>query len=356
MQQTGPTMRDVAQLAGVALKTVSRVVNCEGGVSPRTREKVDRVVSEIGYTRNEMASNLRAGRSPSMIGLIIEDLANPFYSAVARGVEQVLGTRKLRLITASSEEDEERERELVTDLQQRRVGGLIIVPAAPDHRFIGLEIDKGLQVVFLDRPATGVDSDTVLLDNRGGSAAATEYLLARGHRRIAVIGHNAKVWTMQERLAGFASAIEESGGRVDESLIRLGPVTPADAAAATKELLEMDAPPTAFFACNNRMTVGVLTELRRQGVYHDIAGFDDIESAVLFQLPVALVAYDPVELGRTAARLLLERLSGRRTKEQLVINTRLVTYSGAKGASRRRSARSLGQPPQLGSTAEVPAS
>jgi len=319
-------MLDVAREAGVGLKTVSRVVNSEPGVSPELADRVQAAVVKLGFRRNDMARNLRAGRPAASIGLVIEDLGNPFYTAVAGGVEQVTHTRDFVLVTASSEEDPERERALVLELCQRRVNGMIIVPTSLDHGFLRHEVDLGLQVVFLDRPATGLTADTVLLDNRGGAAAATAHLLALGHHRIAVIGQEATVWTMRERLAGFESALAQAGVPPVESLVRLGPVTPGEAARVTGELLDTADPPTAFFACNNRMTVGVLSELRRRGSTAEVAGFDDIETAALFCQPLSLVSYDPVEAGRAAAALLMERLDGRRTTRKVVIPTTLVRY------------------------------
>jgi LacI family transcriptional regulator len=329
VQGRRPTMHDVAREAGVGLKTVSRVVNGESGVNTELADRVRAAVTALGFRRNAMAGNLRAGRTAASIGLVIEDLGNPFYTAIARGVEELTHGRNFVLMTASSEEDPERERGLILELCHRRVDGLIIVPTALDHEFLQPEIDMGLQAVFLDRPASGVDGDTVLLDNRGGAEAAANYLLARGHLRIGVVGHDASVWTMRERLAGFRGALARAGVPHDERLSRLGPLTPADAARATAQLLAGDDPPTAFFACNNRMTVGVLTELRRRGPeaeVADVAGFDDIETAGLFARQLALVSYDATELGRRAAALLLERLDGRRTAQQIVVPTALVRY------------------------------
>jgi LacI family transcriptional regulator len=319
-------MLDVAREAGVGLKTVSRVVNGESGVRPEKADLVSAAVAKLGFRRNPMARDLRAGRSTATVGLVIEDLGNPFYSAVARGVEQMIQDRDFVLMTASSEEDPERERQLVLELCQRRVEGMIIVPTTIDHSFLEPELEQGLQVVFLDRPATGLTADTVLLDNRGGAVTATAYLLDRGHRRIAALGHDATVWTMSERLAGFRSALARAAVPYSEDLVCLGPLTPAEAAAATARLLDGDDPPTAFFACNNRMTVGVLSELQRRGSAADVAGFDDIETAGLFARPPALVSYDATEAGRRAAQLLLERLDGRRTPQQMVIPTTLIRY------------------------------
>ncbi|WP_205629135.1 LacI family DNA-binding transcriptional regulator [Jiangella muralis] len=336
MNSRRPTMRDVAREAGVALKTVSRVVNNETGVSPQTVERVTEVIHRLGFRRNDMASKLRAGRSAASIGLIIEDLGNPFYTTIARGIETVTYPREQFLVTASSEESAERERAILLELCQRRVNGMIIVPTGLDHSFLQHEIDLGLEVVFLDRPGAGISADTVLLDNLAGAMSATEHLLSLGHRRIAVLGHDETIWTMRERHAGYRAALARAEVAYDESLIMLGPLTPDEAQRATAELLDGANPPTAFFACNNRMTVGVLSELRHRQESIDVAGFDPIETATLFSHPVTLVTYDAAELGRRAAHLLVERLEGRRTPQQVVVPTTLVTYGQSAGSNAKR--------------------
>lgn len=318
-------MIDVAHEAGVSLKTVSRVVNDES-VRSATRARVLEAIQVLGFHRNEMARNLKARRSADAVGLIIGDLGNPSYSAIGRGVEQVIREQDLMLITSSSEEKPERERDLILELTRRRVVGLIIVPTALDHAFVQREIDLGLAVVVLDRPAPGLSADTVLLDNRGGAREATEYLLRRGHRRIAVLGQRSTVWTMRERVEGFRLASRQAQVSINEELICLGPTTPEEASLATALLLEQRDPPTAFFACNNRMTIGILRELRRRAMDADVAGFGDIETADLLGHPVALVSFDPTEVGREAGRLLLDRLRGETARRQIVIPTRLVRH------------------------------
>lgn len=323
MRNQRPTMLDVARQAGVGLKTVSRVVNNEPGVRAETVERVREAITLLGFRRNDMASNLRARRAAASVGLVIEDMSNPFYSLIARSVEQVIGDRGYILVTASSEEDMQREHELLLELSQRRVVGMIVVPTDLNHAFLQHEIDMGLECVFLDRPPNGLDADLVLLDNRGGVESGIEYLISRGHQRIGLLGHDTSVWTMRERYAGYQATMERHGLTIDEGLNRFGPLTPQEAIAATADLLDMPNPPTAFFSCNNRMTVGILSELGRRGLQMDVAGFDDIETAALFRHPVTLVTYDAAELGREAARLLLERLDGRRATKHVVIPTRL---------------------------------
>ena len=192
-------MRDVAHTAGVSLKTVSRVINAEAGVTPATAAKVTEAIDALGFERNDLARSLRQGRSSSTLGLVIEDVANPFYSVVAQAVESVASERGFLLITASALEDAERERELVGALLRRRVDALLIVPAGPDHRYIS----SAARTVFLDRPARGIEADTVLLDNLGGARRAVEHLIAHGHTGIACVADTADLYTMRERITGY---------------------------------------------------------------------------------------------------------------------------------------------------------
>ena len=167
-----PTMRDVASTAGVSLKTVSRVVNSEIGVRPATAARVEAAIAQLGFARNDVARSLRHGRA-NALGLVIEDVANPFYSAIARTVEDAAHARSHILITGSCEEDAERERELVLRLLRRSVDALLIVPAGDDHRYLQPELDDGIPIVFLDRPPT-LSSRTVSASTpRGGRSRKT---------------------------------------------------------------------------------------------------------------------------------------------------------------------------------------
>src|SRR6266508_5874052 len=168
-----PTMVDVARVAGVSLKTVSRVINNAPNVQPELIERVLAAVAELGFRRNDIARNLRSGQTTATIGLVIEEIANPFYSTIASAVAEVASQHETLLITASSEEDPEREEQLLRDLCARRVDGLIVVPAGFDHAYLRPEVEMGLGVVFLDRPAGGLLADTVLLDNRGGARSGS---------------------------------------------------------------------------------------------------------------------------------------------------------------------------------------
>jgi len=304
-------MREVAKLAGVSLKTVSRVVNGERGVTDPTADAVHSAIELLGYRRNEVARNLRPGQRSNTLGLVIEDVANPFYSAITKGAEEVASLEDFMVLTASSEEQPVRERELVGRMAQRQIDGLLLVPTGQDHGFLAREMGRGLPVVTLDRPAPGVHADLVVLDNQGGARVAVQHLLALGHSRIGVVGDGPWVWTVSERLQGYRSALGRAGIAVDERLLRLGPRTAEEAEEAVLSLLALDLAPTAIFALNNRATVGVLRALlRTDEQVVEVAGFDDLELADMLALPVSTVSHDATELGRQATRLLLDRLGG----------------------------------------------
>lgn len=164
------TMNDVARLAGVSIKTVSRVVNDESGVHPATAERVLTAIEQLGFRRNLSARHLRRGTETGTIGLVLEDVANPFYSVLTRAAEEVARAHGRQVLTGSSDEDPARERELVLEFCARRVDGLLVVPAGHQQGYIAHEINAGTPVVFLDRPAGNVEADTVLVDNVGGTA------------------------------------------------------------------------------------------------------------------------------------------------------------------------------------------
>jgi len=303
-------MVDVARRAGVSLKTVSRVVNGEPAVGQELLDRVLAAIAELGFRRNDIARNLRSGRVSATIGLLIEEIANPFYAAIASAAAEVAAAHDTLLMTASSEEDPDREQQLLLDLCQRRVDGLLVVPAGADHSFLRREVEMGMPVVFLDRPPGQLLADTVLLDNRGGAREGVARMVAAGHRRIGVLLDTLAVYTMRERLAGAQEALANARLPDDGELVRSGVRTPEEAAAAVGEMLDRDDPPTAFFCTNNRLTVGALQELWRRRSQAALTGFDDFELSHLMPRPLTVIGYDPRELARTAAHLLFRRIGG----------------------------------------------
>ena len=251
-----PTMRDVANSANVSLKTVSRVVNGEPEVRPETAARVEAAIASLGFTRNEIARSLRDGRAGA-VGLVIEGLANPFYSAIARAVEHYAHDRGHVLLIGSCEEDPVRERALVLRLLRRWVDALLIVPAGNDHRYLMPEQHGRTPMVFIDRPPGGIDVDTVLVDNVGGSRRAVAHLIAHGHRRIGFVGESPERYTAAQRLGGYRDALADAGIAFDETLVG---VAAGDPEGATRALLALPSGqrPTALFCADNRNTIGAL--------------------------------------------------------------------------------------------------
>ena len=320
-------MNDVAAAAGVALKTVSRVVNEEAGVNAATAERVKQAIELLGYRRNDGARVLRRGRTAS-IGLVIEDVADPFYSELSRAVEDTALRNGSLVFTGSSGEDAQRERELVLAFCARRVDGLVIVPAGSDHRYLAPELAAGIRAVFADRPAgSGVDADTVLSDNTGGAAAGVAHLVAHGHRRIGFLGDSATIFTAGERLRGYRVALAAAGLPYDESLVIMGPPEQPRVTAAVARWLAAADPPTALFSGNGQTTVATLRALTTLSVGSDVAivGFDDFQLADLLTPAITVIAQDPAMLGRTAAELLFRRLNGESgSVRRIQLATRLI--------------------------------
>ncbi|MFB8107609.1 MULTISPECIES: LacI family DNA-binding transcriptional regulator [Streptomyces] len=302
-----PTMKDVAARAGVGLKTVSRVVNSEPGVTPDTERRVQEAIDALGFRRNDSARVLRKGRTAS-IGLVLEDLADPFYGPLSRAVEEVARAHGALLINGSSAEDPEREQELVLALCARRVDGLIVIPAGDDHRYLEPEIKAGIATVFVDRPAGRVEADMVLSDSFGGSREGVAHLIAHGHRRIGFIGDQPRIHTATERLRGYHTAMTDAGITVEDSWVSLGTTDPGRVRAAAEAMLGGPEPVTALFAGNNRVTVTAVRVIAEQERPVALVGFDDIELADL--LGITVISQDAAAVGRTAAEHLFRRLDG----------------------------------------------
>lgn len=330
MRKSGrPTMIDVAAEAGVSLKTVSRVINTEPNVDAAMAARVHDAIERLGYHRNALAASLRSGTNDTL-AFVAADLANTFYLGVAAALSGVAVQRGMHVVMASSEEDAAAERRLALDLCQRRVGGLILVPAAWDHSYLAREVAHGTPVVFLDRPGSGIPADAVLIDNRGGARAAVVELLAAGHERVGILLDAPEIYTMRERLAGAEEAFSAAGRTLDPALVVSGLHTPEDARAAMARLLESSDPPTAVFCGNNRATVGALEEIMTRDADVDVSGFDDFELSWMLPRRIRIVSYDIAELGIRAATTLLDRIAsgGAAEPSTQLVPTALVDRGG----------------------------
>jgi LacI family transcriptional regulator len=321
-------MKDVASLAGVSLATVSRVMNGRDDVRADLAARVHDAVGVLGYRRDLTASNLRrTDRASATLGLIIEDVANPFFSSVHRGVEDVARTQGVLTFAGSSDEDPDRERELAEAFSARGVDGLVIVPCSSDQGYLARDRDAGTALVFVDRPPRFIDADAVVTDNAGGARAAVAHLIAAGHRRIAFLGDRPLVFTAAERRRGYRDALAAAGIPTEPALERVGLVDSAAAERAARELLLAPEPPSAIFAGQNLITIGTMRALRQLGLQRDVAliGFDEVTLADMVEPGVTVVLQDPYELGRQAAELLFSRLGGFTGESRLiVVPTQLV--------------------------------
>jgi len=335
--RTSPTMRDVADYAKVSPMTVSRTLRGDPGVLPATRAKVEEAVAACGYRPNEAARNLRLGRSTGLIGVVITNLANPFYAQLVLGIESYADDGGLRVVLGNSGEDIQREQQLVRDFASRRLDGLVVVPTANQHDHLNPSELSNMPVVLAASPPHRISVDSVVVDDFGGTWEATRTLIARGHRKIGFLGLPASTWTGSERLRGYCAALEEAGIPPEERYIRRQQPDVQTAEAAAEAMLDQADPPSALFTANNRNTIGAYRAVRSRQSVTAIAGFDDFEFADVLQLPLTIVSYDAKEVGRQAARLLCERIQGSQPGDPLdrrvVIPTTVIDYGDAGAAS-----------------------
>jgi LacI family transcriptional regulator len=324
-----PTMRDVAALAGVGVMTVSRVVNGRGGVSPERTARVRKAIEKLDYRHNVTARQLRlTGQSTATIGVLLEDVANPFAAELLRAVENVMSEQGCLVLCASSDGDPAREKALLGAFCARRVDGLIIVPCGTDHRYLLPEVRRGTQVVFADRPAPTVAADTVISDNFGGARRAVSHLLAGGHARIGFLSDLQRIYTAAERYRGYLAALQAAGVEPDERLVRRDIHSGQSAEQATHELLASRPAPTAIFTAQNLLTMGARKALKAMGAERSIAhvGFDDFPLAELVDPGITVIAQDPPALGTLAAQMLLHRIRDPEgAPEAVEVPTRLLT-------------------------------
>ena len=304
-----PTMQHVAALADVSLKTVSRVVNGEDGVSPQLVERVQDAVARLGYRHNLGASNLRRGQRTASIGVLVQDLSNSFCGELLRAVEARARQRGVVVISASLDDEPDRERELVSGLVSRRCDGLILMPAGGDQAYLVAELRAGLRVVVVDRSPTNVAVDSVTVDNRSGAAEACRHLRRHGHVRVAALLDDLSIETARERLAGYRDAM---GDDQADDLEAHGLRTQAGAETVVRSMLARPDPPTALFCGRNEITIGAVRALQGLGMEDRVAvvGFDDFATADLLRPGLTAVRQDAAREGELAFDILMHRLDG----------------------------------------------
>ncbi len=305
-------IRDVAKRAGVAPITVSRCINNSGYCSPETRTRVEAAIAELGYVPNRMASGLRSKRS-NTLALVLSDITNPFFTTVARGVEDAASQAGYTVIFCNTDELVSKEQMYLHMLLEKRVDGILLVPAQSTLEFVTLIQKQSIPLVVLDRRVPDTQTDVVRADFEGGAYELTRLLLSLGHRDIAVINGPRGVSTSEDRLNGYRRALSEAGITANPEREYYGPFTQKSGYDLAQKVLTEAPRPTALFATNNFIGIGVLKALQELGlrVPDDIAvvSFDDLPPAMVI-FPFLTVAAQPAyEMGQKAVEILLNKLS-----------------------------------------------
>jgi LacI family transcriptional regulator len=325
------TLNDVARLAGVSTMTVSRVINNSGYISPEARARVNVAIAELGYMPNILARQLRSKRTKT-IALVVTDITNPFFTTIARGVEDVAGARGYAVMFCNTYESEAEEIDYIRLLIQRRIDGVLLVPATNSSGSLELLQKHGLPVVVLDRRARFEERvDEVRTDSEAGAYAIVNHLLELGHRRIAVLTGPEGVSTSADRVAGYRRARAEKGLASEPEQVLFGEYNEASGFEMTRKILAGRPRPTAIFAANNFIAFGAIRALREVGMQTpedmSIVVFDDLPPSWNLDPFLTVVAQPAYEIGRQAAELMLERLAGKAPSEPrtIVLPSEMIT-------------------------------
>jgi LacI family transcriptional regulator len=329
-EKRNPTIREVAKLARVGVMTVSRVINNHPSVRPSTRKRVEGAVVQLGYRQNEAARLLKGGRA-KIIGLIVPDLSDAFFASCAHTVQHLARASGYMTLVASSERDAELEVQEAELMASRMISGLLIVTSTHE----GSERLRKLQspdfpIVAFDRPIPGLETDSVLVENRIGAEAAVRHLMEHGHRRIACIGYDENVYTVNERVQGYLHEMRSANLKAD-TLFDI--VSIEDIRRWVDSTMARQDRPTAIFALNHRTSSFLLQALseKKVRVPEEIAivGFDDFELASVVTPPLTAVFQSPVDLARRSMALLIERIGRSKTAVEeppakIMLPTRLI--------------------------------
>jgi LacI family transcriptional regulator len=332
-------MLDVAAAAGVSVATVSAAVNGTAPVSKELRERIENAIQAIGYKRNAVARSLKMGTTKT-IGLVVADITNPFFTDVVAVIQDVLHRAGYAVMLCCTDENASLQEEQISLLLDRMVDGLIIAPAGDDEALRRLVRGASVPVVLIDRVCHDLEADAVVLDNQHAVKAAAKYIIDLGHRSIGYISGSLDTSTGRDRLAGYRAALEEAGiDRADE-FVRLGNFREKDAYMATMQLLTRPDRPSAIFAANNLMVIGVMKAIRDMGLRCpddiSVASFDDFPWADVFQPNLTTIAQPVQAIGEQAAELILSRIAGSALREplQIVLKGRLMIRESCKPMGR----------------------
>lgn len=323
-----PTIRDVAELAGVHPSTVSRVINNDSRISEKTKNKVLLIIKKLGYTPNAIARGLKIKRTYTL-GMLIPDITNPFFAEIARGVEDAANANGFNIILCNTDDKLKKERIYLEILKGKRVDGLILGTAhIKDKSIIELE-KKKFPYILLSRNIEGLDKNCVIVDDVAGGIMVTEYLIKLGHRRIAHITGPPTVRAANNRLEGYKFALEKHQIEYHEELVKEGDFRIKGGYQVMKRFLKLAEPPTAIFAANDLLALGAMQAIQREKyrIPEDfcIIGFDDIRLASFVYPPLTTIRQPMLEMGALAVKMLLKIIEeGEFNQRKIVLKSKLI--------------------------------
>lgn len=324
-----PTIRDVAKRAGVATMTVSRVINNSGYVSEETRAKVETAVADLGYVPNMLGPSLRF-KQTNTVALVLTDITNPFWTTIARGVEDAAHEKGYSVILCNTDESSDKQKQYLTMLLRRRIDGILLAPACSSAESVQLIQQQGISVVVLDRLVPVENVDIVRGDSSGGAYIITKHLLDLGHTNITMIAGPRDLSTSYERVTGFRQALQEAGSESARGDVLWGEFTQESGRELVAQALANSARPTAIFAGNNFIAIGALRALRDAGlsVPKDISivSFDDLPDSLSAKPFITNVAQPTYDMGFRATQILISRMTGEKPAkyQRVILPTQLI--------------------------------
>lgn len=321
------TIKDVASLAGVSTATVSRVLTGKNPVGDEARRRVLSSIEYLGYRPNVLARSLRA-ETTKTIGLVVSNVMNPFFTSIARAVEDTAGDKGYSLILGNADENPSKEDKYIDILLGKRVDGLIVSPARAQSPRLTRIVDEGVPMIFLDRSIVGIDVPVVRADGTRAVRELVDYIVKLGHERLAIISGPPEVVSGRERLDAFMSMAGSLGVPVTEDYVKIGDFRRKSGREAMRELLELRQPPTVVFASNNLMALGALQAVK-EGSYRvpediSLAGFDDVSWFELMSPPITTIGQPTQELGSAAIRMLIDIIENGQQPESQTMEAELI--------------------------------
>ena len=339
------TVTDVAKRAGVSVSTAARVLSGHGYASDRTRRIVMKAAKELGYVPNQVARSLRT-RQTRMIGLLIGDVENYFYSAIAKNVESVAKGAGYHVVLCNSDDNPENEREYLKLLEAMRVDALILTPTSTNRRYLSRLMEKDVVIVQMDRRVEGLPADAIVVDNEAGAADAVGCLIDAGHTQIGILTGELDLATASQRLAGYERALGEHGIPVQQGLVRTGSFHRDHAVEDAMELIRARPMPTAIFAANNILAEATVLALDQLNLHIprdvSVVAFDDVQWMSMTEPPLTTVRQPVADMARTAAELALRRLrEGQGQPSSMVFGTELIRRASVGSVRKVRAAKAV---------------